>query len=48
MAMSYEIIKDLMKTPIDNSAIITTALAGLGSLGVGFGLFFFLIYKKRL
>jgi len=48
MAMSYEIIKDLMKAPIDTSVIITTAIAGFGSLGVGMVVFFVLIYKTRL
>jgi hypothetical protein len=45
ITISYEIAKDLMKTPIDNNAIITTAIAGFVSLGVGIGTFYFLISK---
>jgi hypothetical protein len=48
MAISYEVFKDLMKTPIDFNSIIASAIAGLGSLGVGIVVFFTLIYKKRL
>ena len=48
MAISYEVFKDLMKTPIDFNSIITSTIAGLGSLGVGIVVFFTLIYKKRL
>ncbi|MGB6463044.1 MAG: hypothetical protein WBF38_02315 [Nitrosotalea sp.] len=46
MTISYEFIKDLLKTPINVGDIIITVIAGLGSLVVGFGVFFFLIYKK--
>ena len=46
MTMSYEIVKDFMKKPIDTNDIISTAIAGLFSLGVGIGAFFFLTHKK--
>ncbi len=48
MIMSYDIFKDLMKTPTDFSGIITTTVAGLGSLGVGMAVLFFLNSKKTL
>ena len=47
MTISYEFIKDMLKTPIDVGNIITTVAAGLVSLVVGFGVFFFLIRKKH-
>ena len=48
MAMAYDIVKEFMAKPQDLQSIVNTGIAGLISLGVGIGVFVFLIYKKKL
>lgn len=46
MIISYDIIQEFAKTPIDFTLIGIKALAGFGSLGIGLVVFLFLISKK--